>query len=127
MGASGLSAVARSKGNLTAGKKTKETTMPNLKRMLTASAISVLLLPPGASAEQLTKRGTYSGVYGFYANTGETVSMGKDHAVWAGVSSGAFRNDAGSGFLHAAIVKCTFSIEGTASGLRPPAAPHVTR
>ena len=95
----------------TVGEKLKEGIMLNLKETLTACAIATLLLPVVTSAEQLAKRGSYSGVYGWYVGAGETVPVSKDHVVWGGVSSGAFRNDANSGFLHAAVVKCTFSGE----------------
>lgn len=33
--------------------------------------------------------------------------LGRDHVVWGGTGTGAFRNDAGNGFLHAAVVVCT--------------------
>jgi hypothetical protein len=71
------------------------------------TGLAVLAASP-AWAETLAKRGSYSGVYGWFSSSGETVSVGKDHAVWGGVSTGTFRNDSGAGFLHAALVKCTF-------------------
>jgi hypothetical protein len=83
--------------------------MSNLKRILIVCVAAVLLVPVAVIAEQLAKRGSYSGVYGWYVGSGETVNVSKDHVVWGGVSSGAFRNDAGNGFLHAAIVKCSFA------------------
>jgi hypothetical protein len=85
--------------------------MMKLTRVWIVCAIVGVLVRMEASAEPLTKRGTFSGAYGWYANTVEAANLGKDHAIWAGVSSGSFRNDAGSGFLHAAILKCTFSGE----------------
>ena len=73
--------------------------------------IAGMLWPSCYAHAQLAKRGTYAGVYGWYVGAGETIPVSKDHVVWGGVSSGAFRNDANGGFLHAAIVKCTFSGE----------------
>ena len=82
--------------------------MSNLRRLLSACAVAALLCAVGASAEQLAKRGSYSGVFGWYVGVGDTIAVDKNHVVWGGVSSGSFRNDTGGGFLHAAIVKCTF-------------------
>lgn len=78
-------------------------------QMLVAYTAAALLVPLVATADQLPKRGSYSGVFGWYVNAGETVPVSKDHVVWGGFSNGSFRNDTGSGFLHAAIVKCSFA------------------
>lgn len=72
---------------------------------------AALLLPLGVSAEQLAKHGSYSGVFGWYVNSGDTMAVSKDHVIWGGVSGGSFRNDTGGGFLHAAIVRCSFAGE----------------
>lgn len=80
-------------------------------RVVGALAAAMLGLAVGAHAEPLAKRGSYSGVFGWYISSGQNVEIAKDHLVWGGVASGAFRNDAGSGFLHAAIAACTFSGE----------------
>lgn len=82
--------------------------MRNRQGILVMCTAAVLLSSLGASAEQLAKRGSYSAVFGWYINAGDTIAVDKTHAVWGGVSTGAFRNESGGGFLHAAVVKCTF-------------------
>ena len=64
-------------------------------RITAALAVSLVALTniTSEAAEPLPKRGSYAGVLGWYVNTGETVTVSKDHVVWGGVSSGAFRND----------------------------------
>jgi hypothetical protein len=57
------------------------------------------------AADQLPKRGSYAGTFGWYFQG--TVSGDDAHSVWGGAGTGAFRNDAGSGFLHGALVVCT--------------------
>ena len=90
--------------------------MTNTKTPLPLSllgSIAALVIAPTVSfaADALPKTGTFTGVYGWYGAAGETVQVDKDHAVWGGVSTGSFRNDAGNGFIHASVVKCTFSGE----------------
>ena len=80
--------------------------MLDLKRMLTFCTAAAVLVPIGASAEQLAKRGTYSGIYGWFF-TGRNVEVEKDRGLWGGTATGAFRNDSGGGFLHTAEVVCT--------------------
>ena len=58
--------------------------MLDLNWTLTVCAVAAVLAPMSASAEQLAKRGTYSGVYGFYANTGETVTVSRPCCVGRG-------------------------------------------
>ena len=79
------------------------------RQVVSSCAVAALLFPLAVNAEQLPKRGSYSGVYGWTITTGDTVPVGKDHAIWGGVSTGSFRNDAGAGFLHGAVVKCSYS------------------
>jgi hypothetical protein len=86
----------------------------NLIRVL---SMAVLVIAASANAEPLAKRGSYSGVFGWHISTGETIEVAKDHLVWGGAVAGAFRNDAGSGFLHAAAAICTFSGEFKKDGV----------
>ena len=64
-----------------------------------------------AKAEGIAKRGSFSGVFGWYVSSGQTLQVDKDHMVWGGVASGSYRSDAGSGFLHSSAAACTFSGE----------------
>jgi hypothetical protein len=85
--------------------------MTTSRSTLLTLAAAVIVLLRGATAEaQLPKRGTYTGVYGWHF-VGEIMEVEKDHLMWGGESTGAFRNDAGDGFLHGAVVVCTSSGE----------------
>jgi hypothetical protein len=61
---------------------------------------------PGVAA-QMAKSGDFSGVYGWSFPLSGAVELEKEHMIWGGASHGAFRNDAGVGFLHGTIVVCT--------------------
>ena len=61
----------------------------------------------GVDAQELAKRGSFSGIYGWHFPADGVMEVEKDHLMWAGVSRGAFRNDAGSGFLHQTGTRCT--------------------
>jgi hypothetical protein len=65
-----------------------------------------LVLTFGVNAAELPKRGSYQGVFAWHA-TGQPVEVEKDHVLWGDKATGSFRNDAGDGFLHAAVVVCT--------------------
>jgi hypothetical protein len=69
-------------------------------------ALATVLVFESKADAQLPKRGTYSATYAWHF-TGPIIEIEKDHVVWGGTETGAFRNDAGSGFFHAAIVVCT--------------------
>ena len=69
-------------------------------------AVAVTLaIPVASSAADLPKHGSYSGVYGWHF-VGEADGA-QGNMMWGGVATGTFRNDAGNGFLHAALVKCS--------------------
>lgn len=72
-------------------------------------AITASISP--ANAQTMAKRGSFSGVFSWYVSSGQTLQVDKDHLIWGGVATGPVRNDAGSGFLHAAAAACTFSGE----------------
>lgn len=76
--------------------------MKTIIRLLVASfaALSVV-----GSANALDKSGRYSGWFGWHS-FGEVVDLGDGDIYWYGAFNGAFRNDAGSGFMHNAAVKC---------------------
>jgi hypothetical protein len=57
-------------------------------------------------AQQLQKRGTYSGKFAFFDDNGTATTIDKDRLIWHAIGQGLFFNDAGSGFLHEAIVVC---------------------
>jgi hypothetical protein len=76
---------------------------------LVCAALLLMAFGPVAQADALQKKGSFSGVFGWYISSGETLEVAKDHLVWGGIASGAFKNDAGNGFLHASAVACTFS------------------
>ena len=85
--------------------------MKQIETVVGLALIAGLLTPPAAVSSDLPKRGSYSGVFGWHfvgEGDGAQGSM-----VWGGVATGTFRNDSGTGFLHAALVKCTSA--GTAS------------
>lgn len=73
--------------------------------MIGLAAAAALAMPVASSAAELAKRGSYSGVFGWHF-VGEADGV-QGSMIWGGVATGTFRNDAGSGFLHAALVKCT--------------------
>ncbi len=78
------------------------------KALLVALGTVALVLVISVNTEaQLPKRGSYSGVYSWYFPGELAVDVEKDHFMWGGLSTGAFRNDAGSGFLHGGVVVCT--------------------
>jgi hypothetical protein len=87
--------------------------MTTTKRLCAMLVSIVLLLFVGLTrAEaQLPKNGTYTGIYGWFFPAAGMVELGKDHMFWAGASTGAFKNDAGDGFLHRAVVLCPGSGE----------------
>ena len=72
-------------------------------------AALLLMMGAVAQAEALPKKGSFSGVFSWYVSSGETLEVAKDQLAWGGVASGAFKNDAGNGFLHSAAAACTFS------------------
>ena len=76
------------------------------KEACVATFVLAILLFFGPSAEaQLAKSGTYSGWFGWHSY-GQTTDMGGKDSYWYGALNGAFRNDAGSGFMHNAAVIC---------------------
>jgi len=85
--------------------------MGKMNRFFGVCIATAVMLPLCSTAEQLPKHGTYSGVFGWSVLTGDSLQLDKDHTMWGGIATGAFRNDAGSGFMHAVAVKCTFSGE----------------
>lgn len=62
-------------------------------------------------AEELSKRGSFTLVFGWTVTSGDTIAVAEDHLVWGGVAPGSLRNEAGSGFLHGAAGTCTFAGE----------------
>jgi hypothetical protein len=65
-----------------------------------------LVIGFGAAAQaQIAKSGTYSGWFGWHS-LGETTQLQGGDLSWIGQFNGAFRNDAGSGFLHNTSVIC---------------------
>jgi hypothetical protein len=81
-------------------------------KVICLSSLTACLIAPAISmADQLPKSGTVSGVFSWYVSSGGDVLPDKDHVIWGGISTGAIRNDAGSGFLHGTLQKCTFSGE----------------
>src|SRR4051812_39943647 len=84
-----------------------------VKLVLTTCTIAALLFPFATGAEQLAKRGTYSGKY-VWSEHGMAVPVEKDHLFTDAVNQGLFYNLAGKGFLHAAVVVCTS--QGTVQG-----------
>lgn len=85
--------------------------MKKIIEVVVVASLSMILLCPAANAQGLAKRGSFSGVFGWFVSSGDTIQVDKDHLVWGGVASGSFRNDVGSGFLHSAAAACTFSGE----------------
>jgi len=85
--------------------------MAKTSRLLGVCIATALMLPVCATADQLPKQGTYTGVFGWSVLSGDSLQLDKDHTMWGGIATGAFRNDSGGGFLHAIAVKCTFSGE----------------
>jgi hypothetical protein len=85
--------------------------MTNARRLIAVVIGTTLALPLAATGAELSKRGSYSGVFGWHF-VGEAEGA-QGNVIWGGVATGTFRNDAGSGFLHAALVKC--SSAGTVS------------
>ena len=79
--------------------------MPKLTRMWVGCVAMTLLLPAIGSADQLAKKGSYSGKY-FWSEHVNVFEIEKDHMYMNGVQQGVFFNNAGSGFLHAAVVAC---------------------
>src|SRR5262245_47428414 len=76
------------------------------KRVLIACTVAALFFPLAAAAEQLAKRGTYSGKY-VWSERGMVVPVEKNYLFTNAVNQGLFYNAGGSGFLHAAVVVCT--------------------
>ena len=74
--------------------------------VLSVLSIGCLSHVPGVAA-QMAKSGEFSGVYGWNFPSSAVVELEKEHIIWGGASTGAFRNDAGDGFLHGAIEVCT--------------------
>jgi hypothetical protein len=68
-------------------------------------AFAVLAFCGASWAEPLAKRGSFSGMFAWHF--AGTVAGDETFTVWGGAGTGAFRNDAGKGFLHAALVVCT--------------------
>lgn len=83
------------------------------KRMISfvVAVLTMFVFAQTGNAQGLAKRGSFSGVFGWHISSGDTLQVDKEHLVWGGVASGAFRNDAGSGFLHSSVTACTFGGE----------------
>lgn len=74
------------------------------------SVLAVVLLFDLTGAEaQLPKKGPFSGGFGwlFPTTAAQVIEVEEGHFIWGGTWSGAFRNDAGEGFLHGAVLACT--------------------
>ena len=76
------------------------------KSILTACTLIVFLTPAGASADQLAKRGSYSGRF-LWTEQAKTVEVDKGWMFTDAVNQGVFLNSAASGFLHGATAVCT--------------------
>jgi hypothetical protein len=75
--------------------------------ILVGTGLLVAALAPSVDAQQLPKRGSFTGIFGWHFPADGMMQVEKDHLMWGGVSYGAFRNDAGSGFLHQTGTRCT--------------------
>jgi hypothetical protein len=78
------------------------------RKVLALIAVSAALLLTSATlvaAEELAKRGTYSGVYGWtYSATVHQIEEG--HLFIQDIYKGTFFNDAGKGFMHESSIVC---------------------
>jgi hypothetical protein len=59
-----------------------------------------------ANAQQLQKRGTFSGKFAFYDHNVTVIPIEQDRMLYHAIGQGPFLNDGGSGFLHLAVVSC---------------------
>jgi hypothetical protein len=80
--------------------------MSKFKPILLACIAIALLAPVVASADQLAKRGSYSGRY-LWTERAKVVEVDKGWMFTDAVQQGVFLNSNGSGFLHGATAVCT--------------------
>src|SRR5262245_49998709 len=67
------------------------------------AALTLAIAP--AAHGQTAKSGTYSGWFGWHS-VGQVTQLEGGDLYWIGQFNGAFRNDAGSGFMHNSSVIC---------------------
>lgn len=70
-----------------------------------AALVGTTLAEP-AYAQQLGKRGSYSGKFAYYDHNVTVLPIEEGRLLYQGIGQGPFFNDAGSGFLHLAVVAC---------------------